>query len=206
MTADGPSTGRAQEHGSLDPEPRLSQSDFAARYRANTPRLWCIAAAVIGDRSLADDALQEAALIALRKLDDFVPGTSFIAWMGQIVRNVSRNLLRQRLRRRLESDGVPLESLPQRSRAGERGPIAMTGDLLDDQDQFDDRLTKALGELPETARECLLLRTVLVLSHREIGRILDIPEGTAMSHVHRARAALRRRLATEPLHGADSIS
>ena len=51
---------------------------------------------------------------------------------------------------------------------------------------------EALGEVP---RACLLLSTLRELSYGEIAALLTIPEGTAMSHVHRARLVLRERLA-----------
>ena len=56
------------------------------------------------------------------------------------------------------------------------------------------RPVRALAALAETARAALLLRTVLELDYATIARLLDIPEGTAMSHVHRSREALRRAL------------
>ena len=59
---------------------------------------------------------------------------------------------------------------------------------------FDDAVLAALNTLGETARACLLLRTILDLSYRELAETLEIPEGTAMSHVHRARAAMRKAL------------
>ena len=61
--------------------------------------------------------------------------------------------------------------------------------------ELDDALTRALAALSETARAALLLRTVLELDYDSIARLLDVPPGTAMSHVHRSREALRRALA-----------
>ena len=58
------------------------------------------------------------------------------------------------------------------------------------------RRLAALEELSEEARCCLLLRIVEDLAYSEIAQLLAIPEGTAMSHVHRAKATLRRRLAS----------
>jgi RNA polymerase sigma-70 factor (ECF subfamily) len=49
----------------------------------------------------------------------------------------------------------------------------------------------SLDEIPRT---CLVLRVVHGLAYSEISSALDIPEGTAMSHVHRSRLALRERL------------
>jgi RNA polymerase sigma-70 factor (ECF subfamily) len=65
----------------------------------------------------------------------------------------------------------------------------LAGDMV-----FDDHVLRALGALEETPRACLLLRVINELSYKEIGRALDIPEGTAMSHVFRARRYLMERL------------
>jgi RNA polymerase sigma-70 factor (ECF subfamily) len=43
-------------------------------------------------------------------------------------------------------------------------------------------------------RACLLLRIVHQQRYREISEMMELPEGTVMSHVHRAKNALRRRL------------
>ena len=54
---------------------------------------------------------------------------------------------------------------------------------------------RALNSVSDIARACLLLRTIEQMEYAEISRLLAIPEGTAMSHVHRARQHLRERLA-----------
>jgi RNA polymerase sigma-70 factor (ECF subfamily) len=179
---------------------RLNQSEFAAMFTANARSLWCVAAAMLADRALAEDAVQEAALIALRKLETFEPGTSFSAWMGRIVRNVSRNLARRRAQGPLPASGTPtLEGACARHEMNEDANTVMrSGTLRTDQDSFDDQVTAALSTLSETARSCLLLRTVLDLPYREIAALLSIPEGTAMSHVHRARQQMREQLTTKP--------
>ncbi len=61
-----------------------------------------------------------------------------------------------------------------------------------------DPVMNSLNGLHETQRTCLLLRTVLELPYREIGKMLDIPNGTAMSHVHRARQQLVDQLRDTP--------
>ncbi|MEM6997175.1 MAG: sigma factor-like helix-turn-helix DNA-binding protein, partial [Myxococcota bacterium] len=57
-----------------------------------------------------------------------------------------------------------------------------------------DELADALQTLGETPRTCLLLKTVLELEYSEIADVLGIPAGTAMSHVSRARAKLKKHL------------
>jgi len=147
---------------------------------------------VPGRRDLVEDVLQEGAMIALRKLDEFDRDTHFAAWMSRIVRYVALNHARRVQRGPValpETDHMPGEEMrvipfPMNSR----------GEMLADQDSFDDEVIAALEGLDETARACLLLRTVMDMPYREISRILDVPEGTAMSHVHRARRTMRERL------------
>ncbi|MHC4430033.1 MAG: RNA polymerase sigma factor, partial [Planctomycetota bacterium] len=159
----------------MSPEARA-----ACRKPCNSRRirpLWCIAAAVLGDRAHAEDVLQEAAVIALGKLDDFDPATSFAAWMGQIVRFVALNYARRRARQRtLNVDAVANEAT---RKPPEPAQLTSWGELESADASFDDRVLEALRGLDETARACLLLRVVLEMSYREIARALDVPEGTA---------------------------
>jgi RNA polymerase sigma-70 factor (ECF subfamily) len=158
---------------------------------------WCIAAGVLGSPDHAEDVVQEAAVIGLEKLASFEPGTSFNAWMGQIVRNVALNMARRRTRAAETGEGELTEQLP----APDAEPAlaqtdagALTDPAADHGEHFDDRVLGALRVLTDTARVCLLLRTVLELDYAEIARTLGIPEGTAMSHVHRSRLRMRSLL------------
>lgn len=160
---------------------RLTRDAFARELERSRPRLVCLAASVLNTQNGAEDVVQEAALVALDRLDDFTPGTHFDAWMGRIVRFTALNHARARVRAR--SVGEPSIELADRRRSG--GSLAH---------ELDDDLSRALAALAETARAALLLRTVLELDYATIARLLDIPEGTAMSHVHRSREALRRAL------------
>jgi RNA polymerase sigma-70 factor (ECF subfamily) len=171
--------------------------DFIAQYRQAYPRLTTIAAAIAGDQIQAEDIVQEAAIIALEKLDEFEPGTNLVAWLAEIVRRCALNYRRKTLNRKTyATDPAGLVQLAQASTFGlGASPIAdQTGDLLADQSAFDDEMIVALGRLSHDARCCLLLRTIQKLSYTEIAEIMQIPEGTAMSHVHRSKSELRNRL------------
>lgn len=189
----------------------LTAQEFAACVRDARGVLWTLAAGILGAADEAEDVLQEAALMALEKLEHYRRGTNFAAWMASFVRNVARNDLRKRVRRRTQAasaggldsmDALPGDRLgdrPEHALAGEgplgRSPVNGRGELAALPEAFDDRLLSALGTLGTTQRACLLLRSVQELSYREIAQALDIPEGTAMSHVHRARLTLREVLA-----------
>lgn len=180
----------------------FTADEFASRFQASAGALWTVAAGILGDRSEADDVLQDAAVMALAKLDRFEPGTNFLAWMGSFVRNVALNRRRKRVRRQTASvddellDGrAPAQAfeLPPENGAA-AGPIDRRGELHGDQRDFDDRVLAALAELGPIPRACLLLRAVTELAYRDIAGVLAIPEGTAMSHVHRSRMQLRESL------------
>jgi len=183
----------------LVPRKALTPDEFAAHFQRGARALWLLAAGVLGDATEAEDVLQEAFLAALHKLREFDPETNFLAWMGRFVRNIALNEKRKRLRRQTDStdpvwlDGADAPAFP-RAVAPAPSPVDGRGVLRRDQGDFDDRVLAGLVELSEAARACLLLRVVADLGYGEIAALLDIPEGTAMSHVHRARTALRERL------------
>lgn len=157
-----------------------------------------IAAAIVGDRSVADDIVQEAALIAVEKRNQFTPGASFAGWLAAIVRNCALNYRRKcRRRRTFPADPAHLRDLHGGDAALPEAPLDATAVAAGavPHEAFDDQVHAALAELSDEARCCLLLRTVQDLTYAEISQLLDIPAGTAMSHVHRARSTMRRRLA-----------
>jgi len=135
-----------------------------------------------GNRAEAEDVVQETFSQALQSFHRFEPGTNARAWLFAIMRNVRSN--RQRAFRR----APPLSDLSEqldRIPAAEQTPQNVTEpELLD-----------ALGELPTGFQEVVLLCDVEELSYKEIARVLDIPMGTVMSRLHRARRLLRRALA-----------
>jgi RNA polymerase sigma-70 factor (ECF subfamily) len=171
--------------------PAGREKEFIAEFRESFRALWLTAVGIVGDAALADDIVQEAAVVALNKLDQFRQGTSFKAWAGQIVRNVAMNRARSERRRRFASLGPALDE--------NRPPLRLVTPEPSDQPEpgevFDGRILAALGDVAELPRACLLLRTVEGLAYPEIASLLGIPEGTAMSHVHRTRQMLRSKLA-----------
>ncbi|MCZ6688927.1 MAG: sigma-70 family RNA polymerase sigma factor [Planctomycetota bacterium] len=188
-TRQGPGTGRGKGAG-------LSADQFAERFDESSRVLWTLAAGILGNRTHVEDVLQEAAMIGWRKVTDFDPSGSFSAWMGRVVRFVALNQLRLTRRRNTHpTDPETLDRIeaPRPVPTVQMGP---GGEVRLDRDRLGDELSRALADLKPTARACLLLKTVVELEYRQIGAVLGIPEGTAMSHVHRARQLLRKRLAT----------
>jgi RNA polymerase sigma-70 factor (ECF subfamily) len=148
--------------------------------------LYRLALALCGGK--AQDALdltQDTFVKALRKLDRFEPGTNLRAWLSQIMRNTFIDDRRRRRREPVAAE--PIDLAP-------RHPLAGPGDDLPG------AVLAALDELEPETRALLLLSDVQGYRYREIAEILDIPIGTGMSRLHRARKKLRERL--EPSRAA----
>ena len=175
--------------------PILTPAQFGARFTESVRILWTAATGILGDDSLAEDVLQEACIIGLRKLEQFEPGTGFTAWMGRIVRFVALNQVRTRGNRGEHPEDPARLRWVQDHTSASPFVVGPKGGLGEDRGHFDDELTAAIACLTPTARACLLLKTLHDLPYSEIGPLLGIPDGTAMSHVHRSRVLLRRRLA-----------
>ncbi len=170
----------------------LGSVEFAESFKASFRTLWLIAVGIVGEPNLAEDVVQEAAIVALGKLDQFTPGTNFRAWMGRIVHFVAMNQARKEQRRRpAGGDSNTVEEV-----ASDGDPSVATHLQVG---ALDERLVIAMSQLGDVARSCLLLRTISEMPYAEIAELLEIPQGTAMSHVHRTRHILRDSL-------ADSIS
>jgi RNA polymerase sigma-70 factor (ECF subfamily) len=187
------------------PAPGLDPRDEFAKLFSDAYRiLWFIAVGIVGNRSFAEDVVQEAAAIAFGKFEQFERGTNFTAWMGQMVRHVALNTRRKEQRkidggadaasnhRRSSPSGGSLAGL--HDDAGKRTARLAAGSLPPDRGEFDDELVRAVESLSPAARACLLLRTLEGMDYRGISGLLGIPQATAMSHVHRARKLLRQRL------------
>jgi len=134
----------------------------------------------------ADDIVQDAVLRAFRGFDAFQGGDAR-AWLFAIVRNCHVTALSQQRRRAF----VPLDS--EEFVTPEPGPE-------EDALQRDASRTAArlLAALPAEHREVLVLREFEDMSYGEIASVLEIPIGTVMSRLARARTALKDIAANEP--------
>jgi RNA polymerase sigma-70 factor, ECF subfamily len=147
------------------------------------PKLRRFAYALTGARSDADDLVQAACERALKNQNRFQPGTRMDSWMYRIVQNL---WLDDRRRRQVRGHGVDPETA-QLSDAG-RAARAPEDRLMLAQ------VRAAMDELPEAQRAVLALVGLEGLSYRETADVLEVPIGTVMSRLARAREALHRRI------------
>ena len=170
---------RARERELVLSAQRGSREAFAELVRAHQRRAYAVARAIVLDHHDAEDAVQDGFLHAYRALARFRPGEPFGAWLHRIVANAALDLQR---RRKVRAAGT----LPETVALPFRDPA--------ESDELRRRLSAALQRLTERQRAVIVLHDVEGFRHAEIGEMLEIPEGTARSDLHHARATLRRLL------------
>ena len=158
--------------------------EVAFRYM-NT--LYSAALRMTGDKSEAQDLVQDSYLRAYRFFDRFKRGTNFRAWLFKILRNVYINKYYKELKapQTLEISNIE-ESVDLVTTATPENEIFSS--LLDDE------VTNAVEALPEEFRIVIVLSDLEGLSYKEIAETLDCPMGTVMSRLHRGRKLLRKSL------------
>lgn len=181
----------------------LDRKAFEESLTSAVPKLWGIALAMSRNHHAAQDLVQEAGMIAWKKRDSFVPGTSFNAWTGQIVRNLALRHGRDSARRAtaaLAAEPAAAPAVPETSSSTKLsepgGADPPTAQSLGDELAIDDQLAAALTQLSDIARTCFVLRCVESHSYQEIAELLGIAANTAMSHVHRSRRRVLETLTT----------
>jgi RNA polymerase sigma-70 factor, ECF subfamily len=144
----------------------------------------------------AEDLVQETFLKALRGFAGFEPGSNFKAWIFRILRNTyltSRSGLAAMRTVALEDElAADNESGPYPEGAIDRETPEMNLIRLGDRAA----LHAAMEKLSAPLLEVILLCDVEEMKYREMAAILDVPIGTVMSRIARARASLRRELET----------
>jgi RNA polymerase sigma-70 factor, ECF subfamily len=134
-----------------------------------------LAYGMLHDREAAEDAVQEAALRAWRKLGNLRPGTPMRPWFLAIVANQCRTTARGRWRSVIRLAAPSTPGMP------------------DFQDEFvrGAELRAALRKLSQDHREALVLRFYLDLSVEEVAAITGVAVGTVKSRLNRGMAAMR---------------
>jgi RNA polymerase sigma-70 factor (ECF subfamily) len=144
---------------------------------------------MIGEPGAAEDLVQEAILKAFRASDRFELGTNFRAWLFTILTNLCINEYRKRARTPLVADFADREPT-----GPEEIPYVSVEDVERLGDQLGDAARAALRKVSPELRIVFLLSTFEEMSYKEISGILELPIGTVMSRLFRARAILRREL------------
>jgi RNA polymerase sigma-70 factor, ECF subfamily len=164
---------------------RVQQGDteaYAVLVRRHLPRGYRIAWRMLRHREDAEDAVQDAFVRALERIDQCDPERPFGPWFFRIVATTAIN--RQRSAKRRET-----EELSDTEVSEVMGPAdaATLGVLRGEVDA-------ALATLPPVQRQLIELVTYEEFTPTEAAALLEMPAGTARWHLHEARKALRRLL------------
>jgi RNA polymerase sigma factor (sigma-70 family) len=143
-----------------------------------------------GDEALAEDAVQEACLKALRTFESRT-GPSAKAWFMAVVRNACLDVLRGR-RRRANEEAFDEDVHVAAGMASIDSPETIATRTSDAR-----WIRAEIARLPVEFREVVVLRELEELSYKEISAIVKIPIGTVMSRLSRGRDLLAERVRAE---------
>lgn len=163
---------------------------FEAELIGLLPRLRAFALGLSLDPSRADDLVQEGCERALARRAQWQPGTRLDSWMFRILRNLWIDHVRASARRN-EVDDEELEQWPSTVwTASTEASLTL------------EQVVQHLTKLPLDMRTVLIAVCVEDLTYKEAAELLDLPIGTVMSRLARARVALYKMLGDshEPLH------
>jgi RNA polymerase sigma-70 factor, ECF subfamily len=149
------------------------------------PRLRRYARALIHNRELADDLVQDTLERALGRLHQFEAGTDLRAWLFTVMHNVFASQTRRAAWRahHVEADEQQLG----------QAEFAVPGGQLRSLEMRD--LDYALQRLPAEQREVILLIGLEEMSYADVALTLGVPIGTVMSRLSRGRERLRNLMA-----------
>lgn len=153
---------------------------FAELYEAEFDGVFRAAYALCGDRSLAEDAAQEAFARALERWGRLREQPWVMGWVVSTALNVARRTLRRRPAPR-----------PQ--------PGPGSGATSEPETAMD--LVRAIRDLPRRQQEAVVLHYVADMPVSEVASVMGCEEGTVKAHLSRARDALARRLGGERVDG-----
>ncbi|MGP1273618.1 MAG: RNA polymerase sigma factor [Phycisphaerales bacterium] len=196
--APDPSQPETQAADPDGPVVRLTREQFEAEALEHLDAVYRIAFHLTRNEERAQDLVQDVYLRAIRSASKNgfeAKGGGMRPWLFAIAHNTFYTTIKRDRRAPVavgefhtDAHDGPLPDEP---------PPAWDGGSFD-WDHVDGRLVQALDELKEDYRQVLLMWGVQGLKYREIAEVLDIPIGTVMSRLHRARKLVAEHLAGQP--------
>jgi RNA polymerase sigma-70 factor (ECF subfamily) len=159
----------------------MGQEGLSEDLPALLPRLWRFALRLAGDRHDAEDLVQRACVRALERQHQLQPGTATLSWLFSIVHSVWLNEVRARQIRSHGSLQWSEELADTVADPAARNPETYA---------LYQQIIAAVEKLPDAQRAVMLLVAVEGLSYREAATVLEVPIGTVMSRLARARLTI----------------
>jgi RNA polymerase sigma-70 factor (ECF subfamily) len=170
-------------------------------------RAYRLAVRITGNQQDAEEAVQDAFLSVVRKIDTFRRDSALGSWIYRIISNAAYERIRRRPRALVNisvDDALP----PFDGNGRHAGFISDWSSNIDDpavQAELRAVLSSAVSELPDHYRAVIILHDVEGLSIAEVAEALRITVPTAKTRAHRGRLFLRRRLSTFMAGAAGSV-
>ncbi len=167
----------------------LNGQEFVEKVSETEKQLRSVASRKLWRKNDVDDVVAEATMVAWQKRESFTKGTNFRAWIFRILinkcwvanRNRGRNVEYEKIDDARDEPALSKEDIEY---------------IRDNAEEYlSDDLLEGLNNLRAPERTCLWLRAMNDYSYKEIARILGIPLGTVMTHLHRGRTKIREYLA-----------
>jgi RNA polymerase sigma-70 factor (ECF subfamily) len=165
----------------IDAAARGDSAAFETLYRRYAGRVYGLCLRIAQNRADAQDGTQETFVRAWRQLATFRGESSFATWLHRIALN---EVLGRK--RRASTENRHLELVRREAPASQDGPGTL------------DELERAIGQLPERAREAFVLQKIYGYTHEEAADLLNIAVGTCKAQVHRASMLLIEALGGRP--------
>lgn len=147
-------------------------------------RLYRVALAWCGDCMLADDLVQEALSTGIARKKQLRDEQRLYAWLYSILNNVWRSHLRKQ---------KATTEIDEQQPAVDAGPCDNC-----EENELVNRVRSIVSSLPEIERQVIALVDLEGLAYVDVAQALDIPIGTVMSRLHRARKHLLERIERQP--------
>jgi len=180
----------------------MSTRSFSQTALEHLDSLYGYALILTRDQTAAEDLVQETYLRAVRAFGQLVPNSNLKSWLFVVMRNAWLNQLRHNRSgpRFVELNEEEVGFVHETVRVNEDPHVVYLRKMEREQ------IRAAIADLPELYREIIVLRDLEGFSYQEIATMLECPAGTVMSRLGRARAKLRRALASwQPRAAAKAV-
>lgn len=183
---------------------RLKQGDeraFQELVALYQNRIFGLMLRMIGNRQEAEDLAQEVFITVHRAIGAYRGEGRFYTWLYRIATNTCKNRIKY-LKGRNFHRSVPVEDTPEAQAHGQDGGPTVSlqsqvpgPEAMVEGTRLEDAVQRELAQLDPEHRLLIVLRDIEGLSYQDILRVTGLQEGTLKSRLHRARMALRARLA-----------
>lgn len=176
------------------PTPTVDRAEFEGLVTRYGRHVYGIAYRLTGNEADAKDIAQEAFVRVWRAWARIDPEARLEAWLYRIVKNLYIDLLRRRRGPKIRSLDEPMATSEGELAREQPDPAADVEQIVLDA-TVDRRIQQALLELSPDLRMVVVLADIQGYGYEEIAKMMGVPIGTVKSRLHRARHALRERLA-----------